>query len=182
MPSIEDWLNGLGLGKYSKVLAENDVDLRALPHLDDADLQALGVSLGHRKVMLAAIAALRAAAPAEIEREREHDRHGSIVDGPPTGAEPASAPGPDLRLLSVLFCDMVESTSLSARLSAEEMHELISVYQETVAGAVKRYGGYVAKFLGDGVLAYFGWPIAYEDHAEARFAPVLRLLPGSRAS
>ena len=166
MPSIEDWLNGLGLGKYSKVLAENDVDLRALPHLDDADLQALGVSLGHRKVMLAAIAALRAAAPAEIEREREHDRHGSIVDGPSTGDEPASAPGPDLRLLSVLFCDMVESTSLSARLSAEEMHELISVYQETVAGAVKRYGGYVAKFLGDGVLAYFGWPIAYEDHAE----------------
>ena len=79
MPSIEDWLNGLGLGKYSKVLAENDVDLRALPHLDDADLQALGVSLGHRKVMLAAIAALRAAAPAEIECEREHDRHGSVV-------------------------------------------------------------------------------------------------------
>ena len=178
MPSIEDWLNGLGLGKYSKVLAENDVDLRALPHLDDADLQALGVSLGHRKVMLAAIAALRAAAPAEIEREREHDRHGSIVDGPPTGAEPASTPGPDLRLLSVLFCDMVESTSLSAHLSAEEMHELISVYQETVAGAVKRYGGYVAKFLGDGVLAYFGWPIAYEDHAERAIRAGLAAIAG----
>ena len=70
MPSIEEWLNGLGLGKYSKVFAENDVDLRALPHLNDAELQALGVSLGHRKVMLAAIAQLRAAGPAEIEREQ----------------------------------------------------------------------------------------------------------------
>jgi class 3 adenylate cyclase/tetratricopeptide (TPR) repeat protein len=168
VPSIEEWLNGLGLGKYSNVFAENDVDLRALPHLNDADLQALGVSLGHRKVMLAAMAELRAAGPAEIERETEQERRGSNVDGQPEprDADPAGAPGPDLRLLSVLFCDMVESTNLSARLSAEEMHELISVYQETVAGAVKRYGGYVAKFLGDGVLAYFGWPIAYEDHAE----------------
>ena len=70
MPSIEEWLNGLGLGKYFKVFAENDVDLRALPHLNDADLQALGVSLGHRKVMLAAISQMRAAEPAESDRER----------------------------------------------------------------------------------------------------------------
>ena len=108
MPSIEDWLNGLGLGKYCKIFAENDVDLRALPHLNDADLQELGVSLGHRKVMLAAIAELRPAAPAEIEPEPEQERRGSIIDGRPTAAEPAGAPGPDLRLLSVLFCDMVE--------------------------------------------------------------------------
>ena len=166
MPSIEEWLNGLGLGKYSIVFAENDIDLRALPHLNDADLHELGVSLGHRKVMLAAISQMRTAEPAEIDREAKQERPRSIVDGQPTGAEPAGAPGPDLRLLSVLFCDMVESTSLSARLNAEEMHEFIGVYQETVAGAVKRYGGYVAKFLGDGVLAYFGWPMAYEDHAE----------------
>ena len=70
MPSIEDWLNGLGLGKYSKVFAENDVDLRALPHLNDADLQALGVSLGHRKVMLAAIAELRGRACGNRARAR----------------------------------------------------------------------------------------------------------------
>src|SRR5271157_4205016 len=178
MPSIEDWLNGLGLGKYSKVFAENDVDLRALPHLNDADLHELGVSLGHRKVMLAAIAELRAAAPAEIEREAEQETRRSIVDGQPTGAGPAGAPGPDLRLLSVLFCDMVESTSLSARLDAEEMHELIGVYQETVADAVRRFGGYVAKFLGDGVLAYFGWPIAYEDHAERAIRAGLAAIAG----
>ena len=86
VPSIEEWLNGLDLGKYSKVFAENDVDLRALPHLNDADLHELGVSLGHRKVMLAAISQLRAAAPAEIEREAEEERRGSIVDGQPESA------------------------------------------------------------------------------------------------
>jgi class 3 adenylate cyclase/tetratricopeptide (TPR) repeat protein len=168
VPLIEDWLNGLGLGKYCKVFAENDVDLRALPHLNGADLQELGVSLGHRKVMLAAIAELRHAETAETEAERKLERRSPIVDRQPEPDEtkPLAEPGPDLRLLSVLFCDMLDSTGLSARFSAEEMHDLISAYQETVASAVKRYGGYVAKFLGDGVLAYFGWPMAYEDHAE----------------
>src|SRR5271170_5232889 len=127
MPSIEDWLNGLGLGKYSKVFAENDIDLRALPHLNAADLQELGVSLGHRKVMLAAIAEVRHAETAEIELETKPERPGPIVarQPEPGGAKPAAEPGPDLRLLSVLFCDMVDSTSLSARLNAEEMHDLI---------------------------------------------------------
>jgi class 3 adenylate cyclase/tetratricopeptide (TPR) repeat protein len=168
MPSIEDWLNGLGLGKYSKVFAENDVDLRALPHLNDADLQELGVSLGHRKVMLAAMAELRHIETAGTLLDTKPERLSPIGrrQPEPGEAKPLEKPGPDLRLLSVLFCDMVESTSLSARFNAEEMHDLISAYQEAVASAVERYGGYVAKFLGDGVLAYFGWPLAYEDHAE----------------
>ena len=180
MPSIEDWLNGLGLGKYSKVFAENDVDLRALPHLNGVDLQELGVSLGHRKVMLAAIAEMRQAEPAEAKLETNQERPGSAADRRPeaTGAERAPEPGPDLRLLSVLFCDMVESTGLSARFDAEEMHDLISAYQETVAGAVERFGGYVAKFLGDGVLAYFGWPLAYEDHAERAIRAGLAAIAG----
>ena len=169
MPSIEDWLNGLGLGKYSKVFAENDVDLRALPYLNSNDLQELGVSLGHRKVMLAAIAELRHDRDRGVARDEIGTAPRSTGDRggrSPAASRPLGEPGPDLRLLSVLFCDMVESTSLSARLSAEEMHDLISAYQEAVASAVKRYGGHVAKFLGDGVLAYFGWPMAYEDHAE----------------
>jgi class 3 adenylate cyclase/ABC-type transport system involved in cytochrome c biogenesis ATPase subunit len=180
MPSIEEWLNGLSLGKYSKVFAENDVDLRALPHLNDADLQELGVSLGHRKVMLAAIAELRGPAPAETESETKPERRRSTINEQPgpSGAEPASEPGPDLRLISVLFCGMVESTTLSARLHAEEMHEIIHAYQQTVAGAVKRFGGYVAKFLGDGVLAYFGWPMAYEDHAERAIRAGLAAIAG----
>ena len=115
MPSIEDWLNGLDLGKYSKIFAENDVDLRALPHLNGADLQELGVSLGHRKVMLAAIAELRHAEPDETEFKKKLEQRSPIADPPPEpGGKPAGEAGPDLRLLSVLFCDMVESTTSSA--------------------------------------------------------------------
>ena len=180
MPSIEEWLNGIGLGKYSNVFAENDVDVRALPHLNGADLQELGVSLGHRKVMLAAIAELRGLESAETEFETKTDGQDSIGGRQPdhSDAKPLRAPGPDLRLLSVLFCDMVGSTSLSARFSAEDMHDLISAYHETVATAVQLYGGYVAKFLGDGVLAYFGWPVAYEDHAERAVRAGLAAISG----
>ena len=164
MPSIDDWLNGLGLGKYSEIFAANDVDIRALPELNSADLQELGVSLGHRKIMLAAIAELRQAKPRETRVETQQEAPAGAADRRP-GPGTAEA-GPDLRLLSVLFCDMVDSTSLSGQFNAEEMHDLIRTYQETVATAVTRFGGYVAKFLGDGVLVYFGWPMAYEDHAE----------------
>ena len=168
MPSIEDWLNGLGLGKYSKTFAANDVDFRVLPELKSADLQELGVSLGHRKIMLAAIAALREAKPRKTEVQTKQEQPTGVADprpGPST-ADAVSEPGPDLRLLSVLFCDMVDSTSLSGEFNAEEMHDLIGTYHETVAEAVTPFGGYVAQFLGDGVLVYFGWPMAYEDHAE----------------
>jgi class 3 adenylate cyclase/tetratricopeptide (TPR) repeat protein len=168
VPSIEDWLDGLGLGKYYKTFAANDVDFRSLPDLNSADLQELGVSLGHRKIMLAAIEALRELKPQQTKVEAKQDQSTAAADlplGRSTG-EAVSAPGPDLRMLTVLFCDMVDSTSLSGQFNAEEMHDLIRAYQETIASAVTRFGGYVAKFLGDGVLAYFGWPMAYEDHAE----------------
>jgi class 3 adenylate cyclase len=180
MPSIVDWLNGLGLGKYSETFTANDVDIRTLPELNSADLQELGVSLGHRKIMLAAIAALREGKPQETEVETKQEPPAGAADRRPgTGtAEAAAEPGPDLRLLSVLFCDMVDSTSLSAQFNAEEMHDLISAYHDAVASAVTRFGGYVAKFLGDGVLAYFGWPMAYEDHAERAIRAGLAAIAG----
>ena len=181
MPSIEDWLNGLGLGKYSKTFAANDVDVRVLPDLNSADLQELGVSLGHRKIMLAAIAALRKAKPQKTKVQTKQEQLTGIAADPrlgPSTAEAVSEPGPDLRLLSVLFCDMVDSTSLAGEFNAEEMHDLISTYHETVADAVTRFGGYVAKFLGDGVLAYFGWPMAYEDHAERAIRAGLAAIAG----
>jgi class 3 adenylate cyclase/tetratricopeptide (TPR) repeat protein len=160
MRTVEHWLNELGLGKYAEVFAANDVDLRALPHLSEADLQELGVSLGHRRIIMAAIAEGRpvpAASP-----------------GPSAGKPGAAAPAAegaaqkeaDRRLLSVLFCDMVGSTRLAAALDPEDMHEVFRHYNDAVSAAVERYGGHVAKYLGDGVLAYFGWPMAYEDHAE----------------
>ncbi|CCM76449.1 adenylate/guanylate cyclase domain-containing protein [Rhizobium mesoamericanum] len=149
MQTIEDWLAQLGLGKYAAAFIENDVDLRALPHVAESDLRELGVSLGHRKIILAAINGL-AHQPSDEQQ-------------PAPNATDAAA---DRRILSVLFCDLVGSTALSEQLDPEDMHELIRRYQDSVAGAVTRFGGYVAKYLGDGVLAYFGWPMAYEDHAE----------------
>ncbi len=161
MQTIEDWLSQLGLGKYMEAFVQNDVDLRALPHITEADLQELGVSLGHRKIILAAI----------NEPERPRLDALPLASLPLEGFEPQTTevpqePTADRRLLSVLFCDLVGSTALSAELDPEDMHELTRRYQDSVAGAITRFGGYVAKYLGDGVLAYFGWPMAYEDHAE----------------
>ena len=175
MPTVEEWLNGLGLGKYAESFASNDIDLRVLPDLDGADLQELGVSLGHRKIILKAVAELTEPKQG-IELEDVPPTLAAAVEPEQSDAEPTGSR--DLRLLSVLFCDMVGSTSLSGRLDAEELQDVISAYQDAVAGAVTRFGGYVAKFLGDGVLAYFGWPIAYEDHAERAIRSGLAAIVG----
>ena len=163
MQTIENWLGQLGLGKYGEAFVENDVDLRALSHITEDDLRELGVSLGHRKIILAAIKELPSALPSlDASQSR-------IPESP-------HEPTADRRLLSVLFCDLVGSTALSAQLDPEDMHELIRRYQDSVAGAITRFGGYVAKYLGDGVLAYFGWPMAYEDHAERSIRAALQAL------
>jgi class 3 adenylate cyclase/tetratricopeptide (TPR) repeat protein len=151
--TVSEWLARLGLGVYAEAFAENDVDMRALPLLSEADLRELGASLGHRKVLLAAIAELGADATAAATDPAEH--------APAMPKDQA-----EHRLLSVLFADIVGSTALSQRFGAEEMREALRGFQDAVSGAVSRYGGYVAKYLGDGALAYFGWPMAYEDHAE----------------
>jgi class 3 adenylate cyclase/tetratricopeptide (TPR) repeat protein/ABC-type transport system involved in cytochrome c biogenesis ATPase subunit len=176
MQTIEDWLSQLGLGKYVETFVQNDVDLRALPHITEADLQELGVSLGHRKIILAAINEL---AQHSIDRLPvaslplgESERQ--TIEGP-------QEPTADRRLLSVLFCDLVGSTALSAQLDPEDMHDLTRRYQDSVAGAITRFGGYVAKYLGDGVLAYFGWPMAYEDHAERSIRAGLQALAAVEA-
>jgi class 3 adenylate cyclase/tetratricopeptide (TPR) repeat protein/ABC-type lipoprotein export system ATPase subunit len=169
MQTIEDWLSQLGLGKYIEAFVQNDVDLRALPHITEADLQALGVSLGHRKIILAAIDGF---AQASLDRLEKSEHQTTEVSQEPTA---------DRRLLSVLFCDLVGSTALSAQLDPEDMHELTRRYQDSVAGAITRFGGYVAKYLGDGVLAYFGWPMAYEDHAERSIRAGLQALAAVEA-
>jgi class 3 adenylate cyclase/tetratricopeptide (TPR) repeat protein len=176
MQTIEDWLSQLGLGKYIEAFVQNDVDLRALPHITEADLQELGVSLGHRKIILGA-----------INECAQHSVDRLPVASPPLGEsecqidEVAPEPTADRRLLSVLFCDLVGSTALSAQLDPEDMHDLTRRYQDSVAGAITRFGGYVAKYLGDGVLAYFGWPMAYEDHAERSIRAGLQALAAVEA-
>ena len=136
------WLNAIGLGQYASAFRDNDIDAALLPTLTANELRELGVaSLGHRKRLLAAIAALPAA---------------------PT----ARRPQPERRQLTVMFVDLVGSTALSARLDPEDMRAVLRSYQNSVTGEVARVGGHVAKLMGDGVLAYFGWPHAGEDDAE----------------
>jgi class 3 adenylate cyclase len=144
------WLRGLGLQRYEALFRENDIDAEVLSDLTDADLEKIGVSFGHRKRLLKAIAALAGPAAA-----------------PPTPATPIPvADAAERRQLTVMFSDLVGSTALSARLDPEDMREVIRAYQDACSGAVARYDGFVAKFMGDGVLAYFGFPRAHEEDAE----------------
>ena len=161
MQTIGERQSELSLEKYIDAFVENDVDLRALPYIKEADLQELGVSLGHRKIILAAVSKSTQShldQPDAVSVERH-----AVDPVTPAISQGSTA---DRRLLSVLFCDLVGSTELSAQLDPEDMHELTRRYQDTIAGSITRFGGYVAKYLGDGVLSYFGWPMAYEDHAE----------------
>jgi class 3 adenylate cyclase/tetratricopeptide (TPR) repeat protein len=156
--SVSKWLGQIGLGVYADILAENDVDMRALPLLSEADLRELGVSLGHRKILMAAITDVGSTVQPQttiLAKPSEPD---------PT---PEVAPTDDAehRLLTVLFADIVGSTELSQQLEPEQMREALRSFQDAVNRVVSRYGGYVAKYLGDGALTYFGWPTAYEDHA-----------------
>jgi predicted ATPase/class 3 adenylate cyclase len=149
---IEEWLRGLGLQQYVAIFRDNAIDAEVLPELTEADLEKLGILLGHRKRLLKAIAVLTA--PKTAERVA------------PAGSAPSQGDRAGRRQLTVLFADLVDSTGLSVRLDPEEMGDLLRAYQNTVAGEVVRFDGHVAKFMGDGVLAYFGWPKAHEDDAE----------------
>jgi len=152
------WLDELGLGQYFQAFVENDINADTLVGLTNDDLKELGVaSLGHRKRLLVAIASLTVKNSATLE-----------AANPAETAEvtqPAISTDATRRLLTIMFCDLVGSTELSGRLDPEDLREVMRRYQDAVAGAVAHYGGHVAKFLGDGVLAYFGWPRAYEDQA-----------------
>ena len=149
---IENWLRGLGLQQYVAAFRDNAIDAEILPELTEADLEKLGMVLGHRKRVLKAIAALAAPAPA--------------VKGPPVGPASSHGDGAERRQLTVMFCDLVGSTALSARLDPEDMRDVIGTYQTCVAEVVGQHEGFVAKYMGDGVLVYFGYPQAHENDAE----------------
>src|SRR5215831_2648338 len=145
MQQIADWLEKLGLGQYAKRFAENGIDIGILPELKDEDFDRLGVLLGHRRKMLRAIAELDQA-ELVAESTRRHDA--------------------ERRHLTVMFCDLVGSTALSARLDPEDMWEVIRAYRAACARVIATYDGIIARFVGDGILAYFGYPRAHEDDAE----------------
>jgi class 3 adenylate cyclase/predicted ATPase len=142
MSDIRKWLAGLGLESYAETFAAADIDSEVLAELDDGDLEKLGLSLGHRKKVLKAIRALDHETPAAPRQEAER------------------------RQITVMFCDLVGSTALSEKLDPEDLRALMAAYRKAAGDAVGRYDGHVAQYLGDGVMAYFGWPRAHEDDGE----------------
>ena len=151
------WLRSLGLGKYEAAFRENEIDETVLPSLTHETLKELGVTaVGHRLKLLDAIAALRS------------DGKPSAVDPATTSSAPSARPEDraERRQVTVMFSDLVGSTALSARMDPEDLREVISAYQKCVSETVQRFGGFVAKYMGDGVLVYFGYPQAHEDDAE----------------
>jgi class 3 adenylate cyclase len=144
---ISDWLEKLGMSEYAKRFAENDIDIEVLGDLTDADFDRLGVSIGHRRKLLKALAT-GAATGAEAPRSK------------------SATESAERRQVTVMFSDLVGSTAISARMDPEDLREVISAYQKCVAETVCSFGGFVAKYMGDGVLVYFGYPRAHEDDAE----------------
>jgi class 3 adenylate cyclase len=169
---LGDWLRSLHLERYEAAFRENEIDDTVLPNLTAEDLKDLGVStVGHRRKLLDAIAALRAdtepktapAAPTSATR--------------PTFATGVEAAG-ERRYLTVMFCDLVDSTGIAARLDAEEWRDLVNAYLDNASAAVTEMGGHVAKKLGDGLMALFGYPLAHENDAERAARAALSIQRG----
>ena len=165
MQQIADWLEKLGLSEHAQRFAENDIDFMILPDLTDQDLEKIGVaSLGHRRKLLRAIANL-----GTIEKS-----------APPVAVAAPAAPlqvdTAERRQVTVMFSDLVGSTALSARMDPEDLRDVISAYQNCVAETVHRFDGFVARYMGDGVLVYFGYPQAHEDDAERAVRAGLELI------
>jgi class 3 adenylate cyclase len=152
--TIAEWLAGLGLSEYGQRFAENGIDLDVLQHLTDQDLKDIGVLLGHRRKMLAAIAQLAGGASSRAAPQ------------PAPAPEPRPQDTAERRQLTVMFCDLVGSTALSAKLDPEDLRSIIGTYHRCCADLIGKAGGFVAKYMGDGVLAYFGYPEAHEEDAE----------------
>jgi class 3 adenylate cyclase/tetratricopeptide (TPR) repeat protein len=159
---IAAWLQDLGLERYLSAFRDNDIDAEVLPKLTAEDLISIGVtSVGHRRKLLDAIAGLGTAVPA------------AVAAAPAPGAPAVDA---ERRQLTVMFCDVVGSTALSTRYDPEDLRELVGDYHRAVAETVGRFDGFVAKYMGDGVLIYFGYPQAHEDDAEQAVRAALAVI------
>ncbi|MCW5860795.1 MAG: hypothetical protein KIS63_21050, partial [Caldilineales bacterium] len=167
MDGIAHWLASLGLDKYAGTFAEAEIDLEVARDLTEADLEKLGIPLGPRRKLARAIADLR-----EVRADPVKAAYRGTSDGRFEA---------ERRQITVLFADMVGSTALSQGMDPEAFRDVIRGFQDATAGAVARFDGYVAKFMGDGVLAYFGWPRAHEDDAERAVRAGLALVEAARS-
>ena len=150
---VGGWLRNLGLGQHEPAFIANAIDTDVLPELTEVDLEKLGIPLGDRKRILRAIRAITAGSPRALTKTG-------------IGGDPQNAQGAERRHLTVMICDLVGSTALSARLDPEDMGAVIDAYHATCARITLSYDGFLADFRGDGILAYFGYPRAHEDDAE----------------
>jgi class 3 adenylate cyclase len=166
MSELAEWLKHVGLEKYEAVFEANEITLDLLPHLTAADIDSLGLPLGPRRRLTVEIQSL-----------------GGVVASVPVSAAPAAPPaqpssagGAERRQLTVMFCDLVGSTALAEQLDPEELRELIQSYRQACGDVVARYEGHVAQYLGDGLMVYFGWPVAHEDDAERGVRSALEMV------
>src|ERR1700722_18635401 len=161
---VADWLRVLGLERYEAAFRENEVRAEDLCHLTAEDLEGLGdTAIGHRRRLLVAIANLRedAGSPQAVRLTDDH---------------PASASAGERRQLTVMFCDLVGSTALSEKLDPEELRGLLHAYRNLCGEVIARYDGFVARYVGDGILTYFGWPTAHEEDAERAVRAALEIV------
>src|SRR5262245_7469363 len=160
MRGVADWLASIGLAQYAQCFAENAIDLSVIRELTEQDLKDLGVLLGHRRKILRAVAELDSAASKPAE---------SVSEPPPRDEG-------ERRHLTVMFCDLVGSSALSARLDPEDMQRVIASYHACIGEVISRFQGMIARYMGDGVLAYFGYPRAQEDDVEQAVRAALALV------
>ena len=170
--NVADWLRALGLERYEATFRENDVRAEVLCHLTAEDLKELGVAtVGHRRELLVAIAKLN-------EQQTPETVSPGVEPATSSGPllEDAVSPGGERRQLTVMFCDLVGSTALSEKLDPEELRSLLHAYRTVCGDVIARYDGFVARYVGDGILTYFGWPIAHEDDAERAVRAALEIV------
>jgi class 3 adenylate cyclase len=163
MTPFGTWLAEIGLGRYDAVFASNEIDFDVIRSLTDADLRELGLALGDRKRLLQAVARL------------DGERAGNAV-APAAPSGDAVSPGGERRQLTVMFCDLVGSTALSEKLDPEELRSLLHAYRTLCGDVIARYDGFVARYVGDGILTYFGWPTAHEEDAERALRAALEIV------
>jgi class 3 adenylate cyclase len=168
MQQIADWLKRLDLSEYAERFAENGIDISVLPHLTDQDLKEMGVLLGHRRKILAAIgeSSGKPSSPASVPAAGAPIAPMPAAEATARPTAPTTETAGERRYLTVMFCDLVGSTAISAQLDAEEWRDLVGAYLDAASAAVAEMGGHVAKKLGDGLMCLFGYPLAHENDAE----------------
>src|SRR6202046_1768147 len=169
---VADWLRALGLERYEATFRGKDVRAEGVCHRTAEDLKDLGVpTVGHRRKLLLAIAKLN-------EQQTPETVSPGVEPATSLGPfrEDAVSPGGERRQLTVMFCDLVGSTALSEKLDPEELRSLLHAYRTLCGDVIARYEGFVARYVGDGILTYFGWPTAHEEDAERAVRAALEIV------